>query len=101
MAAFEPTNVDLSTSPESGFVKILSVQRRSPAHVDILRGLFLIRVDRETTQRTLESKRELADALGDVFGFDVPDFPGDALDRLWQRTRAAHERYIATSAAGQ
>jgi arylamine N-acetyltransferase len=101
MAAFEARNIELSTSPESGFVKILSVQRRSPAHVDILRGLFLIRVDRETTQRTLESKGELSAALGDVFGFDVADFPGDALDDLWRRARAAHDAYIAASIADE
>ena len=45
----------------------------------------------------LGSKRELADALGDVFGFDVPDFPGDALDDLWRRTSAAHEAFVRAS----
>lgn len=94
MAAFEARNHDLSTSPESGFVKILSVQRRGPAHADILRGLFLLRVGDDSEQRVLESKRELADALGDIFGFDVPDFPGDALDALWRRTSTAHEAFV-------
>jgi arylamine N-acetyltransferase len=95
IAVFHPRNVELSTSPESGFVRILSVQRRGPTHADVLRGLFLIRLERETTQRTLESERELADALGDVFGFDVPDFPGDRLDDLWRRTSAAHEAFVS------
>jgi arylamine N-acetyltransferase len=95
IAVFQPRNVELSTSPESGFVRILSVQRRGPMHADVLRGLFLIRLERETTQRTLESERELADALGDVFGFDVPDFPGDRLDDLWRRTSAAHEAFVS------
>jgi arylamine N-acetyltransferase len=94
IAAFASRNVELSTSPESGFVKILSVQRRDRMHADVLRGLFLLRVDGATEQRVLGSKRELADALGDVFGFDVPDFPGDALDALWRRTSAAHEAFV-------
>jgi len=94
MTAFEQTNVELSTSADSGFVKILSVQRRSRDHVDILRGLFLIQVDDAKTERVIASKVELRDVLRDVFGFAVEDFPGDALEALWARTSAAHEAYL-------
>src|SRR5205807_5769289 len=54
LAAFEGTNTNLSTSPESGFVKILSVQRRRAQAVDILRGLVLLRVGDGAHERTLE-----------------------------------------------
>jgi arylamine N-acetyltransferase len=99
MTAFESTNTALSTAPDSGFVKVLSVQRRGASHVDIMRGLSLIRVEDAKRERTLASKAELAEALREIFGFDVEDFPGDALDALWARARAAHEAYLRSQDA--
>ena len=90
LAAFAEMNTTLSTSPESGFVKILSVQRRSARAVDILRGLVLLRVGDGAYKRTLESRDELEAALRDVFGFDLDELGDPALDALWQRTHAAH-----------
>jgi N-hydroxyarylamine O-acetyltransferase len=96
LLAFEAMHETLSTSPESGFVKYLNVQRRSAGAVDMLRGLLLIRMTaggRE--ERTLESRDELVSALRDVFGFDLGDFPPGALDALWTKTRAAHVAWVA------
>ena len=42
---FAPRNVHLSTSPESGFVKTLTAQRRDADGIDILRGQVLTRVE--------------------------------------------------------
>src|SRR5436853_413976 len=98
LAAFEPTNTDLSTSPESGFVKLLSVQRRSARAVDILRGLVLIRVGDDAHERTLESSAELRAALREIFGFDLDEFTDGALDALWQRSHAAHLAWVASMA---
>lgn len=95
LAAFEATNTTLSTSPESGFVKILSVQRRGPRSVDVLRGLVLIRVGEGAQERTLGSRDELTAALQDVFGFDVDEFAEGALVALWERTHAAHVKWEA------
>lgn len=56
----EPTGLDafatrhewLSTSPESGFVRVLTVQRRTPTGVDILRGRVLTRTPRRRRSTT-------------------------------------------------
>ena len=90
LAAFEATNTKLSTSPESGFVKVLSVQRRHADGVDILRGLVLSRVGAGAYERTLDSAADLKAVLADVFAFDLDDFDDTVLDALWDRTHAAH-----------
>lgn len=100
LAVFEPMNTDLSTSPESGFVKTLSVQRRSARAVDILRGLVLLRVGDGAHERMLESRDELAAVLGDVFGFDLDDFTAGGLDALWERVHAAHVEWDAAKRDG-
>lgn len=90
LSSFDATNTYLSTSPDSGFVKILSVQRRSAAAVDILRGLLLIRRGQGAYERTLESADELTATLRDVFGFDLDEFTDGSLTTLWKRAHAAH-----------
>ncbi len=93
--AFEPMNRHLSTSPDSGFVKTLSVQRRQRTHVDILRGLVLLRVGEGASERTIASRGDFEAVLRDVFAFDLGELPEGALDRLWTRTSAAHEAWQA------
>jgi N-hydroxyarylamine O-acetyltransferase len=96
LSAFEMMNTQLSTSPESGFVKMLSVQQRSATVVDIMRGLRLIRLGDGAQERTLESAQELTAALGDVFGFDRRDFADGALDALWDRAYKTHLEWEAS-----
>ena len=88
----------LSTSPDSGFVRVLAVQRRDATGVDILRGLTLLRVGDGASETTLDSQEKLLDALGDTFGFDLDAIGPEALDRLWHRT---HEAHLAWEAAGR
>lgn len=95
LTVFEAKHTELSTSPESGFVKILAVQRRSARAVDILRGLVLTRVGHRPQQRILESRDDLAAVLRDVFRFDLDEFTARALDGLWERTHAAHVAWEA------
>ena len=83
LSAFEAMNTFLSTSPESGFVRTLSLQRRHAGAVDILRGLVLLRVGDGAGERTLRSPDELGEGT---------------LGALWERTRAAH---LAWEAAGR
>jgi N-hydroxyarylamine O-acetyltransferase len=96
MDAFGARHGWLSTSPESGFVRVLTVQRRDATGVDILRGLVLQRVGTDATETTLASTAELADALGDVFGLDAAVEVGAAGHVLWTRLQAAHEAWEAT-----
>ena len=96
--AFEQTNLELSTSPESGFVKTLTVQRRGADRVDVLRGLVLLRIGEGASRRTIESSAELRRVLHAGFGIDPADLGDAALDALWERTHASH---LAWEAAGQ
>lgn len=95
MEAFTERHEWLSTSPESGFVQVLTVQRREAGGVDILRGLTLLRVGEGASEATLEAEAELLDALTDVFGLDLGDVGPVARHELWARTHATHEAWEA------
>ena len=98
MDAFAERNEWLSTSPDSGFVRFLTTQRRDEAGVDILRGLTLKRLGDGAMDATLTTKAELVDALGDLFGIDVATVDPTAFDEMWQRVHAAH---LTWEAAGR
>lgn len=89
----------LSTSPASGFVKVLTAQRRDATGVDILRGLTLTRLGEGASRATLETPAQLVEALGDVFGLDLARHEHQARARLWDRTHAAHVAWLATASA--
>lgn len=99
-ADFATMHERLSTSPESGFVRVFSVQRRDASGADILRGCVLTRLEGEVRHDT-----ELADrsawraVLADVFGLTLADVPGHDLDQLWDRVREAHDAWLASYAA--
>lgn len=95
MESFAERHVTLSTSPESGFVRLLTVQRRDAGGVDILRGLTLRRLGEGATATTLHSKAELTDALADVFGLEVSPIDLPAIEAMWARAHAAHEAWEA------
>jgi N-hydroxyarylamine O-acetyltransferase len=102
MESFADRNVYLSTSPESGFVKLLTVQRRDAGGVDIVRGQVLRRVeDTVTSERTLSTRREWFDALADIFELPMKGIADNELDRLWQRVNATHEAWQAEQATAQ
>jgi N-hydroxyarylamine O-acetyltransferase len=85
----------LSTSPESGFVNVLTAQRRDAAGVDILRGLSLSRLGSGAHETTLATRAELVDVLHETFGFDVDAIGDDALDALWTNVHRAHRQWEA------
>lgn len=94
--AFAERHIWLSTSPESGFVRVATAQRRDATGVDAMRGLVLTRVG--VGAATSEPMTERADwfgALADVFGLHFQASTPDARDRLWARVSAAHERWEA------
>ena len=100
-ADFAESHRWLSTDPESGFVRILSVQRRHRDGVDALRGCVLASITAAgRTERLLDTERAWFDTLGDVFGLTFTDVPANQLAGLWQRTRAAHDRWSAQRVAG-
>ncbi|WP_036327710.1 arylamine N-acetyltransferase family protein [Microbispora sp. ATCC PTA-5024] len=105
MAAFQATHEHLSTSPDSGFVRVLAVQRRDAAGVDLLTGLVLKRVGSvppasspgpvSEDSTTLERQEDYFAALADVFGLTLDDVPPPERAGLWERLAAAHERWLA------
>jgi N-hydroxyarylamine O-acetyltransferase len=90
MDAFAERHAWLSTSPDSGFVRVFTAQRRDASGVDILRGQTLKRVGDGASEQTLTTRAELADVLGDLFGLDVSPVTDAAWDALWARVHATH-----------
>ena len=95
---FTERHVFLSTSPESGFVRTCSVQRRDAHGVDVLTGCVLRRFDSNGagTSHVLDTDRDWFDALADVFGLPLTDLDAHARDALWTRVCAAHEAWLTT-----
>jgi arylamine N-acetyltransferase len=95
MTAFAEKHEWLSTAPESGFVRVLTVQRRDATGVDILRGLVLTRVGDGAAQADLSSQGELEDVLSDLFDLDLDEIDDATLAALWERMAREHERWDA------
>jgi len=95
MTAFSGQHLRLSTSPNSGFVQVLTAQRRDATGADILRGLVFRRVGQGENEETIETKSRLLEVLGDVFGLDLSNRPAAAVERLWARVQARHLEWEA------
>jgi arylamine N-acetyltransferase len=100
MDAFAERNRWLSTAPESGFVKVLSAQRRDATGVDALSGLWLRRVGADAYDSIVESRDDLVDVLRDRFGLDLEAMTRGSteIDALWAR---AHRAHVAWEEAGR
>ena len=97
--AFALAHKHLSTSPESSFVKALSVGRRDADGFDVLRGRVLTRNDGTGTQaRTLESPTDWFACLAEVFDLPLHDVDAEARQKLWLRVSAAHEAWLVSEA---
>ena len=94
MADFAVGHHDLSTSPTSGFVKWLSVQRRDQDGVAKLVSLNLVRTtaDAATTER-LDGAAQLRAVLTDEFGLQLDDIGADEWSDLYLRVREAQDEY--------
>jgi len=95
MDAFAATNEWLSTAPESGFVRFLTVQCRDATGVSVIRGLTLRRIGSGESVADLATKAELRAALGDLFGIDLSSVDDAAFDAMWERVHAAHLEWDA------
>lgn len=111
MAAFADRHTHLSTSPESGFVRTVTVQRRDRDRLVALRALTLTTITETTltgttlTETTTES-RVVADRgewfalLADELHLRLDGADATARDRLWRHAVAAHEAYERAKAEG-
>ena len=95
MTAFEARHEWLSTSPDSGFVRVATAHRRDSGGVDIVRGLVLTRVeDSAQVVAELTERAEWFGVLADVFGLRFEHTAPEALDALWDRTLAGHRAWV-------
>lgn len=98
LSSFAAMHHRLSTSPESGFVRVLQAQLRDATGVDMLRGCVLRRIDAAGTyERTLDSADDWYDVLADVFHLDLSDVEAPERAALWDRVRREHQEWEATA----
>jgi arylamine N-acetyltransferase len=97
--AFESRHQRLSTSPESGFVRTVSVQRRTGDGVIILRALTYTERDYTgTSTRIVTQRGEWFDLVADAFLLSLDGVDADARDRLWASAGASHDAWAAAQA---
>jgi arylamine N-acetyltransferase len=95
MDVFAARHLYNSTSPESGFAKTVTAQRRHATGTTVMRGCVLTRRDGDmVTTRTCESLHEWLDVLEGEFDLSFDDdVPAGALIALWTSVRTAHEAW--------
>ncbi|MFD3546707.1 arylamine N-acetyltransferase [Streptomyces sp. NPDC058655] len=99
LSSFAAEHARLSTSPESGFVRVLTAQRRDAEGVDVLRGCVLRRIGiAGTDERTIDCADHWYGVLAGVFHLDLTDVAAPARAQLWHRVHTAHQKWRA---AGQ
>lgn len=87
----------LSTSPESGFVKTVTAQRRQQDCVSAIRGLTFTKRDLDGSSSTFVTSRDdWFELLADHFNLRLDGADADAKDRLWTSAKASHEAWLAT-----
>lgn len=86
----------LSTSPDSVFVRTVSVQRRHADGVDSLRGCVVSRWrSAATTEQVIDRRADWLAALDDLrLGLDLATVAPEALDAAWARIHAGHEAWL-------
>jgi arylamine N-acetyltransferase len=94
MEAFEAQHRSLSGDPESGFVKVTTVQRRDGTGVDVLRGLVLKRIGDRPSQTIITTKDELRDVFA-ALAFLPDDLDNARTEVLWRKLRHEHEVWEA------
>ncbi len=85
----------LSTSPESGFVKVAMAERRDATGVDVVRGLTPMRIgDGAFTGEPVTDRGAWFDLLADRFDLRFEQTSPEVLDRMWETVLAAHRRWV-------
>ena len=92
---FRAKHAWLSTAPDSGFVRVLTVQRRDATGVDIVRGCVLSRVGEGATSADITSQVELEAILTDLFHLDLTGIDLSARSSMWDRMQREHDRWTA------
>jgi N-hydroxyarylamine O-acetyltransferase len=85
----------LSTSPDSGFVKLGIAESWDADGVDVVRGLMLLRIGTDGGSEELTDRATWFAALRERFGLRFDDSAPGTTDRLWRRTLDNHRRWDA------
>lgn len=97
ISEFEPRHEVLSTSPDSGFVKTVTAQRRQKDRISAIRGLTHTSRDRDGSATTFVTARDdWFDLLATEFVLPLDGVDDGAKDRLWSSAVASHEAWLAT-----
>lgn len=94
---FAGMHTTLSTSPESGFVRIAIVARRpAGGGLELLRGCVLTEwTGGEPRRRDVDGADEWWGLVLDRFGLDYRDLTAAERAALWRHVRGVHERWDA------
>ncbi len=96
MSAFTARDVQLSTSPESGFVRVPTAQRRRVDGLTIVRACTFTRAGADLLEPVIVDRRvDWFSLMADEFGLTYEGVDPVALDRLWRVVHAAHEAHLA------
>jgi N-hydroxyarylamine O-acetyltransferase len=93
---FEAKHQWLSTSPDSGFVRVAMAERRDATGIDVIRGLVFSRIGAGAhTDAPVASRAEWFAVLADQFDLGFQLMSSAARDRLWTTVLAAHRHWEA------
>src|SRR4051812_26435045 len=96
--AFAARHVQLSTSPQSGFVRNVVAQRRHRLGVSAVRSLSYTELDiTGSTTRIIDDRSEWFGLLADEFSLHFDEVDASARDRLWASARESHEAWMAAN----
>jgi arylamine N-acetyltransferase len=99
---FEAQHKYLSTSPDSGFVRVMTAQRRHAGGADILRSCTLTRISRGGSQViSLDRRTDWFAALADIFGLSLNGIDDAGRAALWAKVYSSHLAWLAAAQAAQ
>jgi N-hydroxyarylamine O-acetyltransferase len=99
LADFAPHHERLSTSPESGFVRTLMVQRPAADRIVSLRARTRFVDGPGLREREVVGDVDAFAGALEEFGIDLDALGPERLERLWARAVAQHEAHAAAEAA--
>lgn len=98
MSQFAQRHAFLSTSPDSGFVRVLKLLRREPETAYSLTGCVLVRHDATGRhQQVLERATDWYDAVADAFGMPLSEIDAAGREALWRWLGESHEAWVAST----